>query len=149
MQTSLYLNITSRRVRQNLNASTNFEHRKRKIAPALTKYQKQKREEWVKEKVKWNDKNWSNVIFSDEKKFNLDGPDGSQYYWHDSRKEDQIFSKRPFGCGSLMVWGAFSIIGKASLLKMKGRQNAQKYTAVLQTSLVLFLTEYHSQHEIF
>ena len=27
--------------------------------------------------MKWNDKNWSNVIFADEKKYNLDGPSGS------------------------------------------------------------------------
>ena len=87
--------------------------------------------------MKWNDKNWSNVIFSDEKKFNLDGPNESQYYWHDLRMEDQIFSKRLFGGWPLMIWGAFSINGKASLVKMKGRQNGQKYTEV------------HPQHRIF
>ncbi|CAJ0952565.1 unnamed protein product, partial [Mesorhabditis belari] len=29
---------------------------------------------------------WSMVIFSDEKKWNWDGPDGVDYYWRDLRR---------------------------------------------------------------
>uniref|UniRef100_A0A8R1EFC6 Uncharacterized protein n=1 Tax=Caenorhabditis japonica TaxID=281687 RepID=A0A8R1EFC6_CAEJA len=47
---------------------------------------------------------WENILFSDEKKWNLDGPDGNRSYWRDLRKDPQLFSKRNFGGGSLMVW---------------------------------------------
>uniref|UniRef100_A0A7I4YN82 HTH_Tnp_Tc3_2 domain-containing protein n=1 Tax=Haemonchus contortus TaxID=6289 RepID=A0A7I4YN82_HAECO len=52
-------------------------------------------------------RDWAKVVFSDEKKFNLDGPDGNKYYWRDLRREPVYFSRRTFGGGSLMVWDAF------------------------------------------
>ena len=36
---------------------------------------------------------WRRVVFSDEKKFNLDRPDGFVDYCHDLCKEPQYFSK--------------------------------------------------------
>jgi len=37
--------------------------------------------------ITWN-KEWKTVVFSDEKKFNLDGPDSYNYYFYDIRKEE-------------------------------------------------------------
>ena len=76
-------------------------------------------------------------------KFNLDG------YWYDLRKEEQVFSKRPFGGGSVMIWGSFSANSKAELVAMEGRQNAQKYAEVLETSLLHFAEVHRGQDFIF
>uniref|UniRef100_A0A7I4YDQ1 HTH_Tnp_Tc3_1 domain-containing protein n=1 Tax=Haemonchus contortus TaxID=6289 RepID=A0A7I4YDQ1_HAECO len=51
---------------------------------------------------------WNKVVFSDEKKFNCDGPDGNRFYWHDLRKEKLHFSRRNFKGGGVMVWAAIS-----------------------------------------
>jgi len=50
-------------------------------------------------------------MLSDEKKLNLDGPDGFKFYWHDLWEEPKIFSKRQFGDGSVMIWAGVSSNG--------------------------------------
>ncbi|KHJ99009.1 hypothetical protein OESDEN_00999 [Oesophagostomum dentatum] len=81
---------------------------KMKPAPCLTPLHQKARLEFARNNMNTN---WNKIVFSDEKKFNLNGPDGNLFYWRDLRKEPLRFSKRNFGGGSLMVWAAFSAYG--------------------------------------
>ena len=65
---------------------------------------------------------WTPVIFSYEKNFNLDDPDDFQYYWHCFKQKEEYFSTRQKIGGSLMVWLCFSFGGKSNLVFIKGRQ---------------------------
>lgn len=76
------------------------------------------------------------MIFSDEKKFNLDGPDGFNGYWRDLRKEPRYFSKRNFGGGSVMVWGAFCATGRLELQFVSHKMKSSDYINVLKASLL-------------
>ena len=44
-----------------------------------------------------------NIIWSDDKKFNLDGPDGFSYYWHDLLKEAEISLTGSQAGGNAMI----------------------------------------------
>ncbi|POM81518.1 Hypothetical protein PHPALM_497 [Phytophthora palmivora] len=79
----------------------------------------------------------------DEKKFNLDGPDGFKFYWRDMRRPPQLYLQRQNGGGSVMVWGAFSAEGKSKLVFLKGRQNSGDYIYTISEYMVPFA---HSNH---
>ncbi|KAG2919704.1 hypothetical protein PC115_g10046 [Phytophthora cactorum] len=64
------------------------------------------------------------ILEPDEKKLNLDGPDGFKYYWRDMRRPAPAYVRRQNGGGSVMVWGAFSAAGKSKLAILRGCQNS-------------------------
>ncbi len=111
--------------------------RKLRTKPLLSEAQKAKRVDFARDhcssKYEWN--KW---IFSDEKKFNLDGPDGYRYYWCDlqSKDDQEIFSK-DFNCRkSVMVWGAISKNGVSPLIECKTKQKGPDYIEVLEKGLI-------------
>ena len=132
------LNLSTRRIRQILNESKNVKYLKKKSQPQMTAEHVKKRMDWCDPKLTWNDDEWGKIIFSDEKKFNLDGPDGFNYYWHDVGKEYQYYSKRVHGGGSVMVWAGMSSKGKTPIVFLDGKQNSQKYTTILENHLLPF-----------
>lgn len=104
---ALGLPVSTRRIQQILQSKDFLQYRKRCKAPSMLPRHKTSRLEWARKHIKWDFAKWQRVIFTDEKKFNLDGPDGLACYWHDLRKEEQVFSTRQQGGGSVMIWGEF------------------------------------------
>lgn len=89
------------------------------------------------------------MIFSDEKKWNLDGPDGNHGYWRDLRKEPRFFSRRNFGGGSVMLWGAFSVNGTLEIQFTSSKMKSKDYIDVLKMSLKPFLRANRRRNLIF
>lgn len=76
--------------------------------------------------IHWRNE-WCKIIFSGEKKFNLDGPDGLANYWHDLCTEEQIFSKRQAGGGSVMIWAAIGYNRRTDITFVESRMNSHDY----------------------
>ncbi|KAF0708485.1 hypothetical protein AaE_013194 [Aphanomyces astaci] len=108
---------------------------KRRSGPRLTPQHKKDRVEFAARYLNQLDV-MKTTMFTDEKKFNLDGPDGCQYYWHDLREEVETYSKRVAGGGSVMVWGGMSFHNKSKLAFLEGRQDSAKYQDTLRGYLL-------------
>lgn len=134
IRASLSLPVTTRRLRQILSENPNVCWMKRKGKPLLKKCHKERRLAFARECIEFGDK-WKKVIFSDEKKWNLDGPDCVQYYWHDLRKEKEIKMSRNFGGGSVMVWGGFSFSGTLPVAWISTKMNSNDYVELLEIAL--------------
>lgn len=142
------LDCDSSLVRKWAAASDNLKYRKCLSKPPLKQRHKEARLEFAETHVQHSEM-WSHVIFSDEKKFNLDGPDGFKYYWHDLRKERKIMSRRPLGGGGVMVWAAFIGNLKTEIVFISGRIDAKKYQEVLEEHLLPLITLTEDKDVIF
>ncbi|KAF4659971.1 hypothetical protein FOL47_007367 [Perkinsus chesapeaki] len=70
------------------------------------------------------------------KKFNLDGPDGVYHYWKLPKSPGLQRSKRSFGGGSVMVWGAICGDQKLALVVVDTRLDSAKYQQLLTDHLL-------------
>lgn len=89
---------------------------------------------------------WNNVIFTDESKFNLFGPDGYKHVWRLPKcvlQDHHIREVVKFGGGSVMVWGAITYDGVGELLFIDGRMNAEQFIDVLSSGFGKTLSKFN------
>ena len=92
---------STRTIRRHLN-NEKIKHEKRIHRPRLTMKHKEKRLEYACQYQTMSTKDWWKVVFLDEKKFNLDSPDGFQKYWHAKNFPEENWESEG---GSLMIEG--------------------------------------------
>lgn len=94
----------------------------------LTKENKQKRVAFAKKNI-LERVDIYNIVFSDEKRFCLDGPDnmGSLYYKGFKSNIGPSRKKRQASGGGVMILGAITSKGSLKIKILKGRYNSEKY----------------------
>ncbi|KAG3109322.1 hypothetical protein PI125_g11048 [Phytophthora idaei] len=148
VKASLGLSVSASTVRRVLQRTLHMGFAKRQRTPMLKPRHKLARRKWAKAMIRaWTD--WDRVIFSDEKKFNLDGPDGMQYYWDDLRTEKETFYSRQNGGGSVMIWGGFSSKGTTDIAFFLGHQHSLDNQETLTSYLLPFGEAMHDGSYVF
>lgn len=137
---ALKLSASESTILRVLNEAGTLKYVKAKVKPKLTPRHKVDRLEFAKEHMTWR-LEWRSVIFSDEKKFNLDGPDGYKFYWHDLRKEERLLSRRVHGGASVMVWAGFCFSGKTRLVFRPCSGDSSVYQQLMEENLLPFMRE--------
>uniref|UniRef100_A0A914WZT4 Transposase Tc1-like domain-containing protein n=1 Tax=Plectus sambesii TaxID=2011161 RepID=A0A914WZT4_9BILA len=90
--------------------------------------------EFAKEHMAWTNAG-NNIIFSNERKFNLDGPNGWNFYWHDLHNEPNYLSFVQEG-NSTMVSKAFTSNREEKLVFINGHVNGAKYQELVENHLL-------------
>lgn len=135
VKADLQLNCSVATIRNVIKSSGVIVYKKKLRKPILTNHQRQVRVDWCTRRKHWETR-WRKIVFSDEKKFNLDGPDNNCYYYHDIRKPELLHNKRHSGGGSVMVWAAIGWFGKSEIAFLEGKQDSIKYQATLENYLL-------------
>ena len=100
------LHVPAEKTVRNFLKTEGYKYTSPKRQPSLTYANKKRRAEWSKnvlEQITAGQINIENIIFTDEKRFSLDGPDGCRKYWQLEGEEKRCFGKNVFSPG-VMVW---------------------------------------------
>lgn len=99
----------------------------------LTDQHKKKRIRMITSWITTNYK-WENTIFSDEKRFTLDGPDDWRSYSQKSKRIGR--QKRQCGGGGIMIWMMLMPNGLLAYRILKGKFNSDDYIRLLKEMIV-------------
>lgn len=75
------------------------------------------------------------VVFSDEKKLNLSGPDGFYSYYQDLRREPRWYCKGQCGGAPIMVCGAISRDETFRIVFVEAIMRSEDYKLLLENHL--------------
>ena len=117
--------------------------------PALTKKLMKRRLDWCKQRERFNDVDWSKIIFTDESKIEL-LPRRRQFVRIDVNQQlvqRNLIKTKKFS-PYVMIWGGIRSDGKRFVKRIEGTVDSRAYQAILDDALpVLYSSRYIWQQD--
>ena len=123
------VNVSVQTIRNRLN-DRGLSARGPVLATPLTRQHQRIREQWSRAHLRWNQRQWSTVLFTNESVFRLSRADGRTSIWRrkNERFDDcNILERDPYGDGYVMVWAGISNNFKTELVIITGTLTDQCY----------------------
>lgn len=135
--------VSARTIRRRL-CEANLHGRICRKVPLLKKVNINARLEFAKKYQHWTEREWKNVLFSDETKINMINSDGKQYVRRPPNKDmDPKYTKKTVkhGGGNIKVWGCFSGHGVGPVRKIEGNMDKYQYKNILEQTMIPYTDE--------
>lgn len=130
--------VSARTIRRRLCEANLYGRVSRKV-PLLKKQNVKARLAFAKKYEHWTEREWKNVLFSDETTINMINSDGKQYVRRPPNKEmDPKYTKKvvKHGGGNIKVWGCFSGLGVGPVRKIEGNMDKYQYKNILEETML-------------
>ncbi|CAK1589275.1 unnamed protein product [Parnassius mnemosyne] len=135
--------VSARTIRRRLCEANLFGRISRKV-PLLKKENIQATLVFAKKHEHWTEREWKNVLYSDETKINMITSDGKMYVIRPPKKEmDPKYTKKTVkhGGGNIKVWGCFSGHGIGPIKKIEGNMDKLQYKNILEEVMLPYAEE--------
>ena len=113
----------------------------------LTLQHREKRRQWARVHQGWTRRQWPNVLFSDESRFNVSLADGRIRTWRrrgERLDHDNFVERDRYGSDSLMFWAGIHHDGKTDLVTVPGNLTAQRYCdGIIEPVVVPYLQQHN------
>ena len=143
LHTDTGVRVTAHTIRNRLHRG-HLQARRPCVIPCLRERHIRERRRWCRDRQRWDNRRWNNVMFSDESRFTVDFLDRRRRVWRrrNERFHDvSVIRHDRFGGGSVMVWGGVTAAGRTDLHVVDGGVTGQYYRDnILAAHVVPFFT---------
>ena len=144
--------ISDDTVRRRL-AAYNLRCRRPYRGPVLTQRHRRARLQWALQRQNWRNRQWRNVIFSDESRYCISTADGRARVWRrqgERYNDNCVMETDPWGGPSIMVWGGIGLFSKLGPVVFQnlgpGRGNGVTAARYIDQVLRPHVVQHFNQH---
>lgn len=133
------VNVSDQTIRNRLRAA-NLRSRAPAVRQTLLPRHRVARENWCRQHLRWNARQWANVLFTDESRFAISFNDGRVRVWRRPGERFVDATVRQgdrYGGGSVMMWGGISAYHRTPLHLIQGNLTGLRYRDEVLTHVAL------------